>query len=81
MTIGEVIDVGITTAGSTRSMALRACENSNNDESRDEQDIEDDEYDSKHVATTSFDTESECHGNQGVEDCGCEDAFDGTIGS
>lgn len=62
-------------------MPLRTSQDSNSNESSKKQDIKDDEEDSKQVATASLETKAECHDNQGVEDSGCEDTFDGAIGA
>lgn len=63
------------------TVTLWAGENRNCDEGADEQEIDHDEDHAKHIGACALDAELESHGDEGVQNSGGEDTFDGAIGS
>lgn len=81
MTLKQSIRTSITRTRTTGPMTFRACQNRHCNKGANKQSIKDDEEDSEHVATAIPETAAEGCGDEGVENCGGDDAFHGAVGS
>jgi hypothetical protein len=72
---------GALRARRTASMTFRARQNSYRNERSYKEDIEDNQEHAQEIGAGAADSKLEDHGDERIEDCCCQDAFDGTIGT